>query len=331
MIGDPDPSFWKDRTVLVTGSGGFAGGHLVESLDKLGARVSCFLRQGERAPIHGANVTSLIGDVEDYGSLVRAFDNVDIGFHLAAITAIPEARANTFKTFATNALGTLNFLMAATERRARKLVYVSTCQVYGKPEHFPTREDELPHPIDIYSASKLAGENLAVSFAEASHLDTSISRAFNHYGPRQRSEFLIPQIMIRLLRRKPLELRNPRSTRDFSYVDDIVRGYILLAEKGRPSHIYHFCSGVERAVEEVVETIARLSEITPEIHQTQDASAVDVTRSVGDYSKARRELGWEPRVSFEEGLVRTLAWYKAHPEIEVPEVPGTTGKMRGHY
>ncbi len=166
MPGEPDPSFWKDKRVLVTGSGGFAGGHLSEDLYKLGANVRCFLRSGETPPIHGPRSNTMVGDIQDYGSLLKALEGVEVAFHLAAITSISEARANVFGTFATNSLGTLNLLMAAKERKTSKLVCVSTCQVYGKQDILPITEEMLPHPIDIYSASKLAGESLALSFAE---------------------------------------------------------------------------------------------------------------------------------------------------------------------
>lgn len=311
MHGDPEPSFWQDKTVLVTGAGGFAGGHLTELLYNLGAKVRCFVREGEKLPLQRAGLTAIIGDVEDYPSLLRAFEGVDVGFHLAAITSISEARANIFKTFNTNTLGTLNFLVAGREKRASKLVYVSTCQVYGKQSHFPIREDDLPHPIDIYSASKLAGENLATSFAETLQLNTSVSRAFNHYGPMQRLDFLIPEIIVRLLNGQPLELRNPRSTRDFSYVGDIVRGYVLLAEKGRSGQVYHLCSGIELSVQEVAESIGKIVGLRPKIRTNRAAKAMDVTRSVGDYSRAKNELGWEPRIGFEQGIRTTLTWYKS--------------------
>ncbi len=316
MRSKPDSSFWKDKTVLVTGSSGFAGGHLSESLYELGANVRCFVRSGHNLPVRGARARAVVGDVQDYQSLLEASKGVEIAFHLAAITVIPESRAKIFNTFAVNSLGTLNFLMAARERKTSKLVYVSTCHVYGKQDIVPIVEEAPPHPIDIYSASKLAGESLALSFAEMYDMNISISRAFNHYGPRQRPEFLIPSIMLRLLKGEPLEMENPTPTRDFTHVDDIVRGYLLLAEKGRSSHIYHFCSGIERSVKEIVDTIVRISDSRPEVRWNPEARGVDIPRSLGDYSKAKNELGWYPQVPFEEGVKSVLSWYRAHPEIE---------------
>src|SRR6266849_809009 len=254
--GLPDASFWKDKTVLITGTTGFAGGHLAELLDGLGAGVRSFVRSPHGMVIHlGPKSKTVVGDVQDYQSLFEALKGVDVAFHLAATTIIPETRAKVFNTFAVNSLGTLNFLMAARERQVNKTVYVSTCHIYGKQDKVPIDEEQPAHPIDIYSASKLAGESLALSFAEMYEMDISISRAFNHFGPRQRPEFLIPSIILRLLRRQRLEMGNPAPTRYFCYVDDIVRGYCLLAERGAASGIYHFGSGKERSVKEIVDTV----------------------------------------------------------------------------
>jgi nucleoside-diphosphate-sugar epimerase len=313
---EPDSSFWRDKTVLVTGSTGFAGGHLSQYLHKLGANVRCFARSEHNAPVRGPRSKVVVGDVQDYQSLLEALREVDIAFHLAATTLIPETRAKIFGTFSTNSLGTLNFLMAARERKVKKLVYVSTCHVYGKQERMPITEDAPPHPIDIYSASKLAGESLALSFAEMEGMDISISRAFNHYGPGQRPEFLIPSIILRLLKEQILEMGNPAPTRDCTYVDDIVRGYALLGELGKSSEIYHFSSGEERSVREIVDTIVNLSSTKPVIRWNPDARRVDISRSLGDYSKARKTLGWSPRIPFEEGVKTTIGWYRSHQNTE---------------
>jgi dTDP-glucose 4,6-dehydratase len=277
------------------------------------------VRESKDIPANSFRETFLIGDVQDYQSLLEALDGVETAFHLASITLIPETRAKIFNTFYTNALGTLNFLMAARAQDVSKIVYVSTCHVYGKQEAFPITEDFAPRPIDIYSASKLAGEGLALSFAEMYGMHISISRAFNHSGPYQRPDFLIPSIILRLLRGEKLSMGNPKPTRDFAYVDDVVRGYVLLAEKGRSSEIYHFSSGVERSVEEIVDTIMRVSGGKSELHWNPDARRVDIPRSVGDHAKATKELGWTPRVDFEDGIKRTVAWYRSQLESPMQE------------
>src|SRR6266571_2945461 len=317
--GVPDESFWGDKTVLVTGSSGFAGRNLSTFLSRLGARVRCFVRSENDFSVSEPRTSLVVGDVQDYQSLLDALKGVDIAFHLAAITLIPETRAKTFNTFTTNAIGTLNFLMAAKAQDVSKSVYVSTCHVYGKQEKLPITEDTAPKPIDIYSASKLAGESLALAFAEMHGMDISISRAFNHYGPYQRPDFLVPSIILRLLRGEKLAMGNPTPSRDFSYVEDIVRGYALLAEKGRSSEIYHFSSGEERSVKEIVETIMKISGVKSEIYWNPEARRVDIPRSVGDSSKARKELGWTPRVDFEDGMKKTVAWYRSQLDQRNPE------------
>src|SRR3989475_11418523 len=310
---EPDPSFWKNKTVLVTGSTGFAAGRVSQYLHQLRANVRCFARSDHNAPVKGPRSKVVIGDVQDYQSLLEALKEVDTAFHLAATTLIPETRAKIFGTFSTNSLGTLNFLMAARERKVKKLVYASTCHVYGKQNKVPIREDTPPKPIDIYSASKLAGESLALSFAEMYQMNISISRAFNHFGPRQRPDFLIPSVILRLLKHETLKMGNPNPTRDFAFVADIVRGYTLLGERGVSSETYHFCSGVERSVKQIANSIAEIAGVKPDIRWNPEARRVDIQRSVGDYTKARKELGWQPRVSFEEGMKKTLAWYRSQP------------------
>ena len=113
---------------------------------------------------------------------------------------------------------------------------------------------------------------------------------------------------------------NPTPTRDFSYVEDIVRGYALLAQKGRSSEIYHFSSGEERSVREIVETIMKISGVKSEVYWNPEARRVDIPRSVGDSSKAKKELGWTSRVDFEDGMERTVAWYRSQLDQRNPEM-----------
>lgn len=318
--GSPDGAFWKHKTVLVTGSSGFAGRNLCQLLSQYGSNVRSFVRSKNDLSTKERSTSLVLGDVQDYQSLLEALKGVEVAFHLAAITLIPETRAKTFNTFTTNAIGTLNFLMAARAQEVSKIVYVSTCHVYGKQNKFPITEETPPKPIDIYSASKLAGESLALAFAEMHGMNISISRAFNHYGPYQRPDFLIPSIILRLLRGEKLAMGSPSPTRDFAFVDDIVRGYALLAEKGRSSEIYHFSSARERSVREIVETIMKISGVRSEVYWNPDARRVDIPRSLGDYSKSTRELSWKPRVDFEDGLKKTVAWYRSELDSRNPEV-----------
>jgi dTDP-glucose 4,6-dehydratase len=294
----------------VTGADGFAGSHLCEALIEQGARVRGLVRTGYLKSLQNIKGVEIInGDMLDYQSLLNATKHTDTLFHLAAITLIPETRAMMTNTFAVNSMGTLNALMTAKENKVKKIVYASTCHVYGKQERFPISEEAIPQPIDIYSACKLTGEHLCTSFIHMFGLNISISRAFNHFGPRQREEFLIPTVITKLLRGNKLSLGNPEPTRDYTYISDIVEGYLLLAEHGEPGQIFQLCSGIERSVKSIIENIVQIGEFDTEIEWNPGTRLVDIPRSFGSYSKAKSELGWEPKVDFEEGVKKTIEWY----------------------
>jgi nucleoside-diphosphate-sugar epimerase len=296
----------------VTGADGFVGSHLCEALIKQGAKVHALARSGHLKNLQDIKDIEIVkGDVLDYQSLLNVTRCVDVLFHLAAITVIPETRAMIANTFAVNSMGTLNVLMAAKESNVKKVVYASTCHVYGKQEILPISEENIPKPIDIYSASKLAGEHLCTSFVEMFGLDVSISRAFNHFGPRQREEFLVPTVVTKLLQGDKLKLGNPEPTRDYTHVSDIIGGYLLLAEKGEPGEVFQFCSGVERSVKGIVEDIINIGGFETEVEWNPGARRIDIPRSFGSYFKAKSKLGWEPKITFEEGIKKTIEWYKA--------------------
>ena len=300
----------SNSNVIVTGADGFTGHHLCRHLVNRGAKVRALVKPGLLKNLkRGDDMEIVVGDVTDYQSILNAMKGIDAAFHLAAITSIPETRAVIGNTFSVNSSGTLNVLMAARERGVAKVLYTSTCHVYGKQESMPIKEISVPMPIDIYSASKLAGEHLCTAFVEMFGLDITISRAFNHFGPGQREEFLIPSVIRKLLRNQPIRLGNPEPTRDFTYVEDVVAGYVTLAEKGRRGETYHLCSGEERTVREIVEKILEVAESKAKVSWDPEARKIDLPRSVGSYEKARKEFGWEPKVSFEEGLQRTVDWY----------------------
>jgi len=315
-----DRSFWQRRKVFVTGADGFAGSHLSDALVKRGAKVVAMVMPGQLKHVYerpGLDV--LKGDVNDYQSVLRAMRNVDVVYHLAAITSIPETRSVIQSTYLTNAGGTLNVLLASRENRVSKVVYVSTCHVYGRQDRLPITEENLPSTIDIYSAGKLGGELVCKALVEMYGLDISISRAFNHFGPRQRKEFLIPSIILQAISKKPLVLGDSTPTRDFTYVDDIVEGYLAIGEKGKPNRVYNLSSGVERTIEEIANEVMKAGRFESDIQWNPGSRKVDIPRSCGSSERARSELYWSPKTSFQEGLKRTIDWYLAQ-DLQRPEV-----------
>ena len=302
--------FWKEKNVLVTGADGFAGYHLCNTLVKQGANLRAFVKPGVINNLTNLKGIEIIkGDVQDYQSLVSVMQNVDVIFHLAAITVIPETRAVMANTFAVNSTGTLNLLMAAKEKNVKKINYVSTCHVYGKQDNLPIKENYIPQPFDIYSASKYSAELLCLSFVEMFKMDISISRAFNHFGPKQRYEFLIPTIIRKILQHEDLTLGNPNPTRDFSFVSDITDGYLLLAEYGKAGEVYHFCSGIERTIKSIADDIIEIGNFDVEFKWNPNARKIDLSRSYGDNTKSKKDLGWTPKISFKEGIDKTISFF----------------------
>lgn len=257
-----------------------------------------------------SGLTLIKGDVNDLHSLVNVTRNIDVVYHLAAITSIPDTRSLVQTTFLTNSNGTLNVLLAAHENKVQKIVYVSTCHVYGLQDKLPISEQNTPHPNDIYSASKLSGELLSLALGEMYGMDITISRAFNHYGPRQRKEFLIPSIILQAIRNRRIVLGDPTPTRDYTFVEDVVEGYILIGEKGRPSETYNLCTKRERTIEQIVNEIVSAGNFDIKVKWNPGSRKVDIPRSVGSYEKARTELGWSPKTGFTDGLRKTIDWLR---------------------
>jgi len=295
--------------VLVTGADGFAGSHLVENLLGHDYIVRALVRN---TPIlnlpQDGSVEIIHGDVMDYLSIQKALMHCDQVFHLASMSGIEETRRNPTAAW-NDTVGTFNVINACIENRVQRMMYCSTCHVYGTQTQFPITEENIPYPNDIYSAAKFSCETLSRAMMNMNpELDIVFSRAFNHFGPRQRESWLIPKIIMQILRDDKVKLGG-NTTRDFTYVSDIVDGYRLIIEKGKRGEVYQLCSGIERSVGEIVEDIAALTKGI-EVSFSAPRSA-DIPRSVGDSSKAFINLGWKRQISWSEGLRRTVKWYES--------------------
>jgi len=297
---------------LVTGADGFAGSHLVEVLLENGYNVIGLVRStplNNLNDIHDKRFKIMQGDIMDAGSLSKAFWGCDAVYHLAAISGVEESREMVAQTWKTNTEGTLNVLQAAMENRVKRVMYCSTCHVFGRQEAMPIVETMTPAPIDIYSSSKLGAEILCRGLMnQYPDLDIVFSRAFNHFGERQRGAWLIPKVIRQALRSKVINLGAGTPTRDFTYVKDTMRGYVAIAEKGKRGEVYNLCSGVERSVKSIVDDIVEMTHFDGPVNWGTPRPA-DMNRNVGTYEKAKRELGWTPQVSWEEGLEQTVRWY----------------------
>ena len=308
------------KKVAVTGADGFIGSNLVDALLSEGLEVRALSQYNsfnnwgwleEIAPRQGLDVWS--GDVRDPEFCRRFTEGVDTVFHLAALIAIPYSYIAPDSYVDTNIKGTLNICQAVKDHGKQRLLVTSTSEVYGTAKYVPIDESHPKQPQSPYSATKIGADAIALSFYNAFDLDVTVVRPFNTYGPRQSARAIIPTIISQIASGiRKIKVGDLTPTRDFNYVTDTCRGFIDIAKvpetKGMEINI---ATGKEISMEEVLKTIARLMNV--EIDWIQDPermrpSKSEVRRLLGDNTLIREITGWQPKVSLEEGLKRTIDW-----------------------
>ena len=319
---------WKGKKVLVTGAGGFIGSHLVERLVELGAQVKAFVRYNSRndwglienLPVHIRNELEVVaGDLKDFGAVRDAVKDTEIVFHLGALIAIPYSYINPGDVVQTNVIGSLNILNASKEYGVEKVIHTSTSEVYGTAQYVPIDEK---HPLQAqspYAASKIGADKLAESFHLSYDLPVTIIRPFNTYGPRQSARAVIPTIIMQALSKDEVRLGAMHPTRDFTYIEDTVEGFIKIAESPKSvGEVINIGSGQEISIGDLADKIVSL--IDRDVEVLFDATRIrpeksEVNRLLADNSKARELLQWEPKISLDEGLRKTIEWISEHINI----------------
>jgi len=312
---------WKDKKVLVTGAGGFIGSHLVERLAELGAKVRAFVRYNSRndrgfleiLPEHiQKQIEVITGDLRDSGSVRTAVKDVQIVFHLGASIAIPYSYVNPRDAIETNVIGTLNVLNAVKDYEVEKMIQTSSSEVYGTALYCPIDEK---HPLQAqspYAASKIASDKLAESFHLSYGLPVATIRPFNTYGPRQSARAVITAIITQVLSFDSISLGSLYPTRDFLYVEDTVDGFIKMAESPLTiGEVVNVGTGIEISIGDLAKKIMLIIGKEAQIVSKNDRIrplASEVKRLVADNTKARKLTGWEPKISLDEGLDRTIKW-----------------------
>lgn len=310
---------FRGRKVLVTGAAGFLGSHLSERLAREGAVVRAFVHYnalGRRGWLDAGGDASAVeivaGDLCDPSSVREAVRGVDVVFHLGALISIPYSYRAPASYLAVNAGGALHVLEAAREMGAGRVVCTSTSEVYGSAQSVPMTEEHPLRAQSPYAASKIAADQLALSFHRSFGLPVTIVRPFNAYGPRQSARAVIPSIIVQALARPSIRLGALTPTRDFNFVDDLVEGFLLAGSRDAAvGEVVHFGTGRETAIGDLAHRIlALLGKELPiecEAERLRPESS-EVDRLCADASKARRLLGWSPAVSIEDGLARTIEW-----------------------
>jgi NAD dependent epimerase/dehydratase len=317
-----------DKKVLVTGASGFIGSHLTEALVTAGYEVRAFVRYASSnswgwldrsdADLIG-KVDVFRGDIKDPYCVRQAMQGMNAVLHLAALIAIPYSYTAPVSYVDTNIYGTLNVLQAARDFGVERVVHTSTSEVYGTAQFVPITE---LHPLQgqsPYSATKIAADQLALSYCSSFDMPVTVIRPFNTYGPRQSARAVIPTVITQIAngaRKVQLGLAYP--TRDFNFVSDTVAGFIAALEAPPSVHgqVINLASNFEISIEETAQLIAE--QMGVEIEVVQDANRLrpvtsEVERLYGDNTKARDLLGWTPkyggRDGFMRGLRKTITWF----------------------
>ncbi|MEK6289035.1 MAG: SDR family oxidoreductase [Acidobacteriota bacterium] len=307
------------QTYLVTGGAGFIGSHITERLVRDGHRVRVLddFSSGKEVNLESfrGGVEVVRGDIRDAQLVSKAARGVDVVFHEAALGSVPRSVADPVSTHEVNITGTLNVLLAARDAGARRVVYASSSSVYGETPVLPKREEMSPQPLSPYALSKLAGEYYASVFKEVYGFEIVSLRYFNIFGPRQDLESqyaaVIPRFITALLYGKaPLVYGDGLQSRDFTYVDNVVDANLLAAEvDGVAGQAFNVACGGRYTL---LDLLARLKEILGSdiepIHEA--ARAGDVRDSQASIEAAEQAFGYRVSVDFEEGLRKTVDWYR---------------------
>ncbi len=316
----------KGKRVLVTGADGFIGSHLVERLVEVGAEVRAFCLYNSRgswgwldessADVRNA-IDVRLGDIRDAAFVRQATKGCDIVLHLAALIAIPYSYLAPESFVDTNVKGTLNVLDAARACGVSRVVHTSTSEVYGTPATLPIRET---HPLNAqspYAATKVAADQLALSYFRSFEVPAVVLRPFNTFGPRQSARAVLPTILTQLIAgHTEVALGRLDTRRDLTYVTDTVEGFIKAATAPRiEGETIQLGTGQAVTVQELFDTCCSALGVhaLPRLDERRlrpDPSEVLVLES--DPSRAKELLDWTPAVNLEQGLVRTADWLKGH-------------------
>jgi UDP-glucose 4-epimerase len=319
------PTDWKQlhgdafagKRVCVTGGCGFIGSHVAEALTALGAHVNILDDLSEGDERNAPSSARLVrGSILDLDSLRDAFAAVELVFHLAALVSVPRSVEEPRRFHDVNATGTVNVLEAAQQAGVKRVIYSASSSAYGESTEMPKTEAITQQPLSPYAASKSAGEMYVRAYAACYPTDAVALRYFNIFGPRQKADSAYAGVVAAfaraLLRGQPPTIYGDGSaSRDFTFVHNAVHANLLAARRAEPFRgcAINVATGQRLTVLQLATTMASLlgrDDLAPRFAPPRPG---DVLHSQADLSRARALLGYQPVVSFEDGLRQTLEWY----------------------
>ncbi len=306
---------WEGKKVLITGGTGFIGSHLVEALLDKGADITIVHKNKEnrqRNLRHVENKIHFITHDISNSAIVEKLSGFDFDyiFHLAATSSVHISEKLPDLAFGTNVFGTFNILKAATKmKNLKKIIFPSSAILYGKvPQYIPIDEKHPVHLTEnVYNLTKGIGEHMFENFHKSHGLPILIFRFFNVFGPRQTTDFLIPSVIHQAINKKYIELWNDKPVRDFIFVSDVVVALIKGAESDFIGGPINIGSGKEINIGELSRQIAE--KLNAEV-KFLNLDVVGSSRLCCNNKFARSIIGWQPEVDFQEGLQKTIEWFK---------------------
>lgn len=270
------------------------------------------------------NIEVTSGDLKDYDALRQVTEDVDVVFHLASLISIPYSYLHPRENVETNIMGTFNVLMAAKDCGVRKIVHTSTSEVYGTAQYVPIDESHPLQGQSPYSASKIGADKLAESFHLSFELPVATIRPFNTFGPRQSLRAVIPTIISQALTKDEIFLGSLEPTRDYTYVKDLVEGFIKIGKSPKSvGQVINVGSNFEISIGDLAQKIISL--IGRDVEIKQDPSRLrpknsEVERLWCDNTKAGELLNWTPTKSLDKGLTETINWIASNRDLYKPEI-----------
>ena len=304
---------------LVTGGAGFIGSHVTEGLIKRGhdVRIIDNFLTGKRENIASFldKIELIEGDIRDIDTCRQSLEGVDFVLHQAALPSVPRSIEDPILTSEINIQGTLNLLVASRDAEIKKFIFASSTSVYGDDPRLPKKEGMEGTPLSPYAVSKIAGEKYCQIFSQIYGLPTVCLRYFNVFGPRQDpfSQYaaVVPNFITKMLKGKsPTIFGDGEQSRDFTYISNVVEANFLAAvDEGVSGEFFNLACGERITVNSLAKKINEIikKEITP-IHD--EPRPGDIRHSLADISKAREMLKYEPLVSLDEGVEKTIRWYQ---------------------
>ena len=320
------------KKILVTGAAGFIGSHLTELLVKSGYDVRAFVHYNSKNSWGWLEESEVLkdlqiisGDIRDYDSVFAAMQGVDAVFHLAALIGIPYSYVSPLAYIKTNMEGTYNILQSAKMLGLRNVLVTSTSETYGTAQYVPIDEK---HPMvgqSPYSATKIAADQLALSYYRSFDLPVKVVRPFNTYGPRQSARAFIPTVISQLLSgMKEIKLGNLTPTRDLTFVKDTARGFLEIALSEKTTGVVtNIGMGEEIAMGDLVKLIANIAGKEATIvtdEQRIRPGKSEVERLFCDNTQIINRTNWKPEYTLEKGIRETVQWMKENLNLYKPEI-----------